>query len=80
LNKSEVSKRQPSLREEIANTASHGAGLAVAPAVLFGLAALIWPNLTLASLVFLFGAYLMADGLLAVIAGLTRHPQPPKEK
>jgi len=42
-------------------------------AVLFGLAALIWPNLTLVSLVFLFGAYLMADGLLAVIAGLTRH-------
>ena len=42
-------------------------------AVSFGLAALIWPNLTLVSLVFLFGAYLLADGLLAVIAGLTRH-------
>jgi len=41
-------------------------------AVLFGLAALIWPNLTLVSLVSLFGAYLLADGLLAVIAGLTR--------
>jgi uncharacterized membrane protein HdeD (DUF308 family) len=37
------------------------------------LAALIWPNLTPVSLVFLFGAYLLADGLLAVIAGLTRH-------
>ncbi len=42
-------------------------------AVSFGLAALIWPNLTLVWLVFLFGAYLLADGLLAVIAGLTRH-------
>lgn len=42
-------------------------------AVLFGLAALIWPNLALVSLVFLFGAYLLADGLLAVIAGLTGH-------
>ena len=42
-------------------------------AVLFGLAALIWPNLILVSLVFLFGAYLLADGLLAVIAGVSRH-------
>ncbi|MEK7786237.1 MAG: HdeD family acid-resistance protein [Chloroflexota bacterium] len=42
-------------------------------AVLFGLAALAWPNPTLAALVLLFGVYLLADGLLAVIAGLTRH-------
>jgi uncharacterized membrane protein HdeD (DUF308 family) len=42
-------------------------------AVLFGLAALTWPNLTLVVLVFLLGIYLLTDGLLAVITGLTRH-------
>jgi uncharacterized membrane protein HdeD (DUF308 family) len=42
-------------------------------AIVFGAAAFIWPNLTLVVLVMLFGAYLLADGLLAVIAGLTRH-------
>lgn len=42
-------------------------------AVLFGLAALAWHNPALAALVLLFGVYSMADGLLAVIAGLTRH-------
>lgn len=42
-------------------------------AVVFGLAALIWPNLTLVALVVLLGAYLLTDGVFAVIAGLTRH-------
>lgn len=43
-------------------------------AIGFGLAAFIWPNLTLVALAVLFGAYLLADGILAVIAGLTRPP------
>lgn len=42
-------------------------------AVVVGLAILFWPNLTLVVLVLLCGAYLLADGILAVIAGLTRH-------
>lgn len=42
-------------------------------AVLFGLAAIIWPNLALTALVFLLGMYLLSDGLLAVGAGLSRH-------
>lgn len=41
-------------------------------AVLFGVMAFIWPNLTLVALVFLFGGYALADGILAVVAGLTR--------
>jgi len=42
-------------------------------AVLFGLAAVVQPNLTLAALVLIFGAYALADGILAVTAGLTLH-------
>jgi len=42
-------------------------------AVLFGLAAVVQPPLTLVALVLLFGAYALADGILAVTAGLTLH-------
>lgn len=38
-------------------------------AVLFGLAALIWPGLTLAVLIVLFGAYVVVDGVFAIVAG-----------
>jgi uncharacterized membrane protein HdeD (DUF308 family) len=37
-------------------------------AVLFGLAALIWPGITLRVLVWLFGFYAVVDGLLALAA------------
>ncbi len=37
-------------------------------AILFGLAALVWPALILAVLIVLFGAYALVDGILAVIA------------
>jgi uncharacterized membrane protein HdeD (DUF308 family) len=39
-------------------------------AVLFGLAALIWPGLTLLVLVFLFGAYALVDGVAALVAAI----------
>lgn len=35
-------------------------------AVLFGILAFIWPGITLASLVLLFGAYALANGVLAI--------------
>jgi len=39
-------------------------------AVLFGLAALFWPGLTLFVLIIFFGAYALVDGILAVVAGI----------
>ena len=39
-------------------------------AVLFGLAALIWPGLTLAVLIILYGAYAVVDGVFAIVVGL----------
>ena len=39
-------------------------------AVLFGLAALIWPGLTLWVLIVLYGAYAIVDGVFAIVAGL----------
>jgi uncharacterized membrane protein HdeD (DUF308 family) len=39
-------------------------------AVLFGLAALIWPGLTLAVLIIVYGAYAVIDGVFATVAGL----------
>jgi uncharacterized membrane protein HdeD (DUF308 family) len=38
--------------------------------VLFGLAALIWPGLTLAVLIIFYGAYAVVDGVFAILAGL----------
>jgi uncharacterized membrane protein HdeD (DUF308 family) len=39
-----------------------------AVAVLFGLLALIWPDITLLALVILFGAYVLVDGVFALVA------------
>jgi len=37
-------------------------------AILFGIVAFIWPGLTLVSLVLLFGAYALLDGIFSIIA------------
>ena len=39
-------------------------------AVLFGLAALFWPGLTLFALIVFFGAYTLVDGIFAIVAGI----------
>jgi uncharacterized membrane protein HdeD (DUF308 family) len=44
-----------------------------AVAVLFGLMAFIWPGLTLAALVLLFGAYAFVDGIAAFILGIKEY-------
>jgi uncharacterized membrane protein HdeD (DUF308 family) len=38
--------------------------------VLFGVAAIIWPTITLTTLVLLFGAYVLVDGVFTTIAAL----------
>ena len=39
-------------------------------AVIFGVLAFAWPHITLTVLVFLFGAYALVDGVLAIVAGV----------
>ncbi|QSB04850.1 HdeD family acid-resistance protein [Natronoglycomyces albus] len=41
-------------------------------AVLFGVMAVVWPGITLLSLVFLFGIYALIDGFTSVFVGLSR--------
>jgi uncharacterized membrane protein HdeD (DUF308 family) len=43
-----------------------------AAAIVFGLVALAWPGITLLALVFLFGAYAIVDGVLALARGFRR--------
>lgn len=39
-------------------------------AIIFGIAALIWPGITLLVLIFWFGAYALVDGVFALAAGI----------
>jgi len=39
-------------------------------AILFGIAAIVWPGLTLLTLVLLFGAYALVDGIFSVVNGI----------
>lgn len=39
-------------------------------AIIFGVLALIWPGITLGALILLFGAYVLVDGIFAVVAAL----------
>ncbi len=47
-------------------------------AVLFGILAFIWPGITLASLVLLFGAYALANGALAIVMAVKAPKGPGK--
>jgi uncharacterized membrane protein HdeD (DUF308 family) len=42
-------------------------------AILFGILAFVWPGITLVALVFLWGAYVLVDGALAIAAGIKTH-------
>jgi uncharacterized membrane protein HdeD (DUF308 family) len=44
-------------------------------AILFGIAAFIWPGLTIEVLVLLFGAYALLDGIVAVIVGIQQYSE-----
>jgi uncharacterized membrane protein HdeD (DUF308 family) len=45
-------------------------------AILFGLLALMWPGLTLAALIILFGAYALVDGIAALIMAIASRGLP----
>jgi len=47
-------------------------------AVLFGLAAFLWPGLTWLTLIVLFGIYALVDGFIAVFTGLTHVKDSPR--
>ena len=40
-------------------------------AILFGIVALVWPELTVTSLVIVFGAYVLVDGVIEIYHGVT---------
>lgn len=40
-------------------------------AILFGILALVWPNITLQALIIFFGAYALVDGLFTLFSALT---------
>jgi uncharacterized membrane protein HdeD (DUF308 family) len=40
--------------------------------ILFGILTFVWPGISLAALVFLFGAYAFADGVLAIVTAVRR--------
>ena len=42
-------------------------------AIGFGVLAFLWPHITLTALVFLWGAYALVDGVLAIAAGVKSH-------
>jgi uncharacterized membrane protein HdeD (DUF308 family) len=41
-------------------------------AILFGLLTFLWPGITLTALVLLFGAYALIDGVLSIVAAVTK--------
>src|SRR4029453_8292440 len=45
-------------------------------AVLFGLLAFIWPGLTLVTLVLLYGAFALVDGVISLVAAFTGAAKP----
>src|SRR5215475_4498227 len=44
--------------------------------IVFGVLAFMWPGLTLLTLVLLYGAYALVDGVIALVAAFTGAPKP----
>lgn len=47
-------------------------------AILFGLAAFIWPGITLLTLIVIFGVYAIVDGVIAIWTGFSRTREAPR--
>lgn len=41
-------------------------------AVLFGIAAVFWPGITLVTLIYLFSAWVLVDGVIRIVTGISR--------
>lgn len=41
-------------------------------AILFGIAAVFWPGMTLVTLIYIFSAWVLVDGVIRIVAGITR--------
>jgi uncharacterized membrane protein HdeD (DUF308 family) len=44
-------------------------------AIAFGIVAIIWPGITLSSLIIVFGAYVLVDGIFAIAYGIAERDQ-----
>lgn len=47
-------------------------------ALIFGVLAFVWPDLTLTALVLLFGAYALVDGVFAIVTGVQSRGRKPR--
>lgn len=47
-------------------------------AILFGIAAFVWPGITWLTLIIMFGVYAIIDGLIAIVTGLRRTKDSPR--
>lgn len=47
-------------------------------AILFGLAAFIWPGITWLTLILMFGVYAIVDGIIAIVTGISRTKETPR--
>jgi uncharacterized membrane protein HdeD (DUF308 family) len=41
-------------------------------AIIFGIAAVFWPGITLVTLLYLFGAWILIDGVIRIVTGISR--------
>ena len=46
--------------------------------ILFGIAAFVWPGLTLLTLIVMFGVYAIFDGIVAIVSGLSHTKDSPR--
>ncbi len=60
------------MRTEVSDVPRHwwAIGLRGIAAIVFGILAFIWPGITLAVLVMLFGAYALVDGVLSIVSAV----------
>jgi uncharacterized membrane protein HdeD (DUF308 family) len=47
-------------------------------AIIFGISAFLWPDITLLTLIILFGVYAIVDGVVAIVTGLSRTKESPR--